>query len=429
MSQASDPHTVALAKKEEEPAPLDEVRNGYQKTKLGWTPKDWEVVELKEISEKITKGSTPTTYGFSWQENGVLFLRNESIKDHGLYLEPAMRISEKAHDHMRRSKIRKGDILVTITGDVGRVVKYELDEEANVNQHIAKVRIVKEGFDPDYIKHYLSRWEVKKEYLKITTGQAYPQISLKQVQDTKVAAPPLPQQRRIADILATWDRAIEQTERLIEKKEELKKGLIEELMTGKKRLPGFSWEWKKWKIRQLSGYEKITITPSKQPREVFAYYSIPAYMEKEQPFYINGDEIKSEKLIINEDVILFGKLNPRVWKVWFVGEARSNKMIASTEFVPVEIPNYIDRRFIYYKLKTKIIKSLVRNMVSGSTGSHQRISREDFLSLKVDYPPFEERSEIVKILDDIHKEVSDLKRELFLIKEEKTALLKNLLNN
>jgi type I restriction enzyme, S subunit len=212
-------------------------KQGYCPTKFGMIPVDWVPTSLEQISGFITKGSTPTTYGFAWQHEGVLFLRSECVSERGLDLSQSMFISGEAHQVLRRSEVRAGDILMTITGNVGRVV--HLQEgfgEANINQHIARIRIVHEEVAAPFVFHFLSQPMVRRYYNLITTGQAYPQISLTQVRETEVPMPSLAEQTAIATILSDMDAEIAALEAKLAKARQLKHGMMQELLTGKTRL-------------------------------------------------------------------------------------------------------------------------------------------------------------------------------------------------
>lgn len=215
-------------------------------------PATWTIKLLSEISEFITKGATPTTYGFGWVKTGIPFLRSECVAENGLNLQPAMRISQQAHYVLRRSAISDGDILMTITGNVGRVIRLPSGfGEGNINQHIARIRINDNNCNSLFVYYYLLQWKIRQSYYRILTGQAYPQISLEQVRDTKIILPPLPEQRKIAEILSTWDDAIEKLDQLIEKKKLLKKGLMQQLLTGKRRFPGFTEPWREVRLGEV----------------------------------------------------------------------------------------------------------------------------------------------------------------------------------
>jgi type I restriction enzyme S subunit len=220
-----------------------ELRPGFKRTELGVIPGDWEVCSLESISAFISKGGTPTTYGHKWQSSGVLFLRSECVSEDGLDLAQSMFISENAHASMRRSEVRDEDLLVTITGNVGRVVLLFNVGFANLNQHIARVRIISDQANNRFMYQYLNQPTVRKYYNKITTGQAYPQISLVQVRNTEVPLPSEKEQRAIADALGDVDALLAGLDRLIAKKRDLKQAAMQQLLTGQTRLPRFGGEW------------------------------------------------------------------------------------------------------------------------------------------------------------------------------------------
>ena len=212
-------------------------KQSYRPTKFGMMPTDWKSTLLQHISAFITKGSTPTTYGFAWQPEGVLFLRSECVSEHGLDLSQSMFISDEAHQTLHRGEVRSGDILMTITGNVGRVIYLQKDfGEANINQHIARIRIVHDDVTTPFLFHFLSQPVVRRYYNLITTGQAYPQISLTQVRETEVILPSLEEQRAIAETLSDMDAEIAALERKRHKTRLLKQGMMQELLTGKTRL-------------------------------------------------------------------------------------------------------------------------------------------------------------------------------------------------
>lgn len=206
-------------------------------------PEEWGVVSLKTISDFITKGSTPTTYGFRWQDSGILFLRSECVSPYGLDLGQSMRISAEAHQMLRRSEVRDGDILITITGNVGRVVLLRTVGVANINQHVARIRISAAHVNSEFVYHVLSQATVRQRFESITTGQAYPQISLRQVREAEIPSPQLAEQRAIAEALSDVDGLLGALEALIAKKRAIKQAALQQLLTGKTRLPGFSGEW------------------------------------------------------------------------------------------------------------------------------------------------------------------------------------------
>lgn len=198
---------------------------------------EWAEVTLEQCCAFITKGSTPTTYGFSWAKSGILFLRSECVSDHGLDLSESMMISEKAHAALKRSEVVGGDILITITGNVGRVVRLpEQFGPANINQHIARIRVTAPEMHPEFVALALDQEEYRRHYASVLTGQAYPQIGLKQVRDTVVPKPSLNEQKAIAESL--WDirREVSELEARLVKTRNIKQGMMQDLLSGRVRL-------------------------------------------------------------------------------------------------------------------------------------------------------------------------------------------------
>ncbi|MBT4890121.1 MAG: hypothetical protein HON65_11280 [Rhodospirillales bacterium] len=208
----------------------------FKDSPLGKIPKGWTVEKLSDISARITKGATPTTYGFDWQTSGIVFLKSESVKKDAFSFAGAKFISQEAHDAMERSKIVGGDILISITGYIGSACIYPyMHPEANINQHIARVR-VKTQNKSRYVMHFLNTERQLREFLSIQTGQAYPQLSLKQIQDTVIAFPKPDELEKIVNTIDSMGRNIEEKQRKLEHTKALKKSLMQDLLTGKKRV-------------------------------------------------------------------------------------------------------------------------------------------------------------------------------------------------
>ena len=124
---------------------------------------DWnDELRLEDISSFITKGATPTTYGFEWQTDGVCFFRNDSIKNNVFIYGDYSYISEEANEFLKRSEIKAGDIIIAITGDIGKVGMVPRNiKKANINQHLARVRIERNAV-PYFIYMFLCTEKIQK---------------------------------------------------------------------------------------------------------------------------------------------------------------------------------------------------------------------------------------------------------------------------
>ena len=153
-------------------------------------------VQLSEIASLITKGTTPTTIGYEFQDSGINFLKIECFDEYGNYIEPKVaHISGECHEKLKRSQLESGDILFSIAGVIGRVA-IVTDEmlPANTNQALAIIRITREDVYLPYIKLILSSPLVKEQFEKKKQGVAQLNISLKDINELTIPLPELNEQ-------------------------------------------------------------------------------------------------------------------------------------------------------------------------------------------------------------------------------------------
>lgn len=159
---------------------------------------DWEEIHLGKIASKITKGSTPTTYGYKFQDSGVNFIKIENVKEGNIKLKSITKfINQEAHQSQKRSQLEEGDILFSIAGTIGEtclITKQVLP--ANTSQAFAIIS----GFDKVLLPKFLTKqlesfvsFKIKKQ----ARGGAMNNVSLGNLKDLNVIIPPLPIQRSI----------------------------------------------------------------------------------------------------------------------------------------------------------------------------------------------------------------------------------------
>ena len=194
---------------------------------------DWEQRKLSNMSDFITKGATPTTYGYDWVDEGIPFFRNDAIKDNYFVFGDYSFISEEANEALSRSEITRDDILVAITGDIGKVgiVPKSIDR-ANINQHTARIRIIRDAV-PYFIYQSLAREEQQKIYQKIKTGLSMPQLSLEQIRETEIMCPAIDEQTKIGDFFSNLDNLITLHQRKCDNLKMLKQYMLQNMFPQK----------------------------------------------------------------------------------------------------------------------------------------------------------------------------------------------------
>ena len=305
----------------------------------------WEQRKLGEICDFITKGATPTTYGFSWQPDGVPFFRNDSIKDNVFVFGEFSYISEAANEVLKRSEVHGNDILIAITGDIGKVgIIPNTVEKANINQHIARVRIRKEAL-PYFVYQYLASDDTQKEYQKIKTGLSMPQLSLEQVRDIVVKIPEFNEQGKIAGCLRRIDTLITLHQRKYEKLVNIKKSMLDKMFpkngasVPEIRFKGFTDPWEQRKLGELSSeFKSGDFISASEIAETGKY---PVFGGNGLRGFTDRYNHDGEYALIGRQGALCGNVNYSVGKSYFTEHA-----------IAVKAGKANETRFLYYLFST-----------------------------------------------------------------------------
>ncbi len=169
------------------------------------------LVKIVDIAELITKGTTPTTLGYDFQEDGIIkFLKVESFDENGKYISDKITyISEECNDKLKRSQLKEGDILFSIAGAIGRIAIITKEMlPANINQALAIIRIQDEKVYLPYIKLILKSSIVKKQIEKKKQGVAQLNLSLKDIGDIVVPIPKLTKQKEYVELFDKLENII-----------------------------------------------------------------------------------------------------------------------------------------------------------------------------------------------------------------------------
>jgi type I restriction enzyme S subunit len=183
-----------------------------------------------------------------------------------------------------------------------------------------------------------------------------------------------------------------------------------------------------WRVQPLSTFNARlgTINPATCPDETFEYYSIPAYQDGPRPILSKGSEIGSAKLLLDIGTVLFGKLNPRVEKVWRVGNHSPHRKIGSMEWLPLVPPEGVDGEFLYFLMWSEHVMPKAQCFVSGSTPSRQRVDPSSFYQIEAPLPPLCEQRKIAGVLGLVQQAMERQEQLLALTAELKKVLLPRL---
>ncbi len=175
-------------------------------------PQNWKTYKLSELTSVITKGTTPSTYGFDFEESGINYIRAQSLNYDGIINEEVFSfITEEAHSKLKRSQLKEGDILFSMAGAyLGMTGMVKASHcPANTNQAVGIIRIDKENVDRKFVEYSL-RNPSTINYVNSQSGQsAQPNINLAEIGNLEFKFPEFDEQTAIASILSALDDKIE----------------------------------------------------------------------------------------------------------------------------------------------------------------------------------------------------------------------------
>ncbi|WP_395705036.1 restriction endonuclease subunit S [Rhodococcus ruber] len=327
---------------------------------------------------------------------------------------------------IRRFRLQHGDLLVCEGGEVGRgaIWRDELPE-CYYQKALHRLR-PRRGYDSRLMLAFLEYWSSVGGFTNYVT-----QTSIAHLPRDKFIQMPLPlptpaEQHRISDTLDDVKNLLSHLERLIAKKQAIKRGMMQQLLTGRSRLPGFTEQWLRIPIGELYEQHRHTIDPRQYRSRRFQHFSLPAFDDGENPGNDLGSSIDSIKFLVPAEAVLVSKLNPRIPRIWAPDHVGSNA-VASTEFVVVTSKQGTNRSYLKWLLKSNSVITRMKLLATGTTGSHARIHPRHIAAIEVVVPKESEQIAIASVLDDIEEEVRILRIRLDKAKAVKKGVMQQLL--
>lgn len=205
-----------------------------KQTEIGLIPDDWEVKSLGEVAT-IVGGGTPSTLNSAYWNGDIQWFTPAELSDSKKYVSKSERtITERGLKESSAKLLPKGTVLLTPRASIG--ITAILENPASTNQGFQSL-IAKNNCCSEFLYYVIPL--IKDEMLSRASGSTFAEISAKKLSTITFQLPPLPEQQRIAKALSDVDALISTTEKLIQKKKNIKQGAMQNLLTGKKRLPGF----------------------------------------------------------------------------------------------------------------------------------------------------------------------------------------------
>ncbi|MEB5774081.1 restriction endonuclease subunit S [Aeromonas caviae] len=393
-------------------------------------PKGWTVGTLSELADTVMgfafKSSDFTPTGIPLLRMGNLYQNTLDFERNPEYLP------ESFKDEYARFLVRPGDLVMSMTGTMGKRdygFTVEIPSHAPdslLNQRVMKF-VPKKKTSAGYLLNLLRSEVILSRLYSFPGGTKQANLSAKQVQELVAPIPPLPEQRKIAKILSTWDKAITITEQLLANSQQQKKALMQQLLTGKKRLLDnngvrFCGEWKRL---ELSSFTDIYSEKSVVNNQ------LPIVTSSRRGLFLQEDYFK--KQVASEDntgykIVPYGYITFRSMSDDGIFVFNQQTILDNALISPaygVFCFTNIDTTFGCYLLNSSVMMREVNKLSQG--GTRIAFKTSTFNSIYLSIPAKEEQQKIASVLSTADKEVTALQQRLDALKQEKQALMQQLL--
>ncbi|MFG0732273.1 restriction endonuclease subunit S [Photobacterium damselae] len=385
---------------------------------------------------------------YTENSDDIRLLRGDNIAPNTLRWDGVKTWDKHQYAELQKYHLRENDFVIAMDRTwvssglkVAEVTKNDLP--CLLVQRVARIRSLP-TLEQSLLRQYFSSHRFEQYVKGVQTETAVPHISSKQIKEFPLLLPPLPEQRKIAQILSTWDRGIATTEKLIDASKQQKKALMQQLLTGKKRLvdpetgKAFEGEWEEVNI--ASRFELITDYVASgsfaslkenvivQDIESYAHYvrqtDLAAKFNNKNLKWVDKDSydfLKKSNLF--EGDILFTNIGD-LGKVFYMPKLTKPATVAPN-LVVLRTNQSNDSRFIYYTLASDVGQREIDKIKSG-TGL-PKINKTELKTMKFRIPQLEEQQKIASVLTTADKEIELLEAKLAHFKQEKKALMQQLL--
>ena len=396
---------------------------GYKMTSLGVIPQDWEEKKLGDIAE-INPRNGEITSQF------VTFLTMSDISEHGGIIKENIipNISLKPGF----TSFKKGDIIIakiTPCFENGKGALLDnITEEYGFGS--TEFHVIRSRQCNHFIYFHTISYAFRKRLESQMTGSAgQKRVPADSVSSYKLPVPPLPEQQKIAEVLGTWDKAIEKQSQLIKKLELRKKGLMQQLLTGKKRLPGFNGEWKK--VAFSSVIEKIS---NGYVYDVNSIGSVPitrietiskGFIDYTKVGYVQYVE-ELEKYKLRKGDILFSHINS-IAHIGKVAIFKSDKeLYHGMNLLLIRAKESMNKNYLYYFLSSTIARKKVRSFAKQAV-NQASVNTDELKKWTIYIPEVAEQNSIAEVLTAADHEIELAQQKLELLRQQKRGLMQQLL--
>lgn len=388
-----------------------QVPKGYKQTEVGVIPEDWQVKKLSELASFRTGPFGSALHKSDYITNGVPVINPMHIIDGQINPSEDMTITEVTANKLSEFRLNSGEVIIGRRGEMGRCAVVREENSGWLCGTGSMIVRPKNHINPQFLQRVLASPVVISAIEETSVGSTMINLNQSTLGGLWIQAPSALEQKAIAEALSDADALIESLEQLIAKKRQIKQGAMQELLTGQRRLPGFSGEW----IQQCLGDIAHIKTGGRNNQDKVENGEFPFFVRSATVERINTFTHDCEAILVpGEGGIgsifhyIFGKFDVH------------QRVYAITQFA-----GNVSGKFIYYYMKTYFGRHAMENSVKATVDSLRLPTFQDF-AVKIP-SSVEEQIEIASILSEMEQELEMLEERLQKTQAIKQSMMQELL--
>lgn len=388
-----------------------QVREVFKQSELGLIPEEWGIKRFVDVTDVITCGVAATPKYVS-ESVGRPFLSAQNVSNEKVVYHKYKCISVELFNQItKHNKPQRGDLLYTRVGaGIGEAGVIEDDFSFAIYVSLTLIKVNKKRIDNYYLLHVLNspRYRFMAKNTQFAGGGVQ-NLNVQVVRDFPIIVPPIEEQRAIAKALSDADALLAAQDKLISKKRDIKQAVMQQLLTGKQRLPGFTEEWEVRSLKEIITPLKKTSRLSSSGKNEGVY---PFFTNTTKPVdkFLNEADFETEAIIANTG----GEAYFNYYNGSFA--AMSDCFVFETSLVT---------RYVYYFLKS--IERAINDI--GFTGSGiKHLDKKLFYQTQITFPAtLIEQTAIATILSDMDAEITALEQQRDKTRAIKQGMMQELL--
>lgn len=392
-------------------------------TTLSAIPDDWSIKRLGDLGQ-VKMGLTYKPENVS--EFGTLVLRSSNIQKDRLTFENNVFVDIRVRDS---ASVQTGDLLICVRNGSRRLIGKTamIDKRANGMAFGAFMSAFRSELN--FYLIWLFQSQIIQKQIEENLGATINQITNSTLKRFQIPLPNNPkEQEAIAEALSDADALIEGLERLIAKKRLIKQGAMQELLTERRRLPGFSGEWVDYTIQDIANVDPEALGAGTSTGRIINYISL----EDVSRGALNGwsetsfrDAPSRARRVLRQYDVLLGTVRPNL-QSHLLFDQKGDNWIGSTGFAVLRArPEFCSPRYLFELVMSHVIGRQIDELIAGS--NYPAISNREVRTLQISLPPLNEQNAISTILSDMDAEIQILETRLGKSRQVKEGMMQNLL--